>query len=342
MNQSFARIVLVAAFACLAAAALAKPQPTATPPPPDPAVLRQGGDTFADAVLIPEEPFWTTGTTTGYTHDYDEACPYSGSESPDVVYRFSPRHWTVVDIDLHGSFYDTKVYVYGAGMELIACNDDYYADYTSRIENLELVPWEKYFIVIDGYGGSHGEYSFSLATIPPPGGDLECPDGSPLEGEPPLYDGYVDAYNGGCTSSEQGVNIMDLEGWLPLCCTSGWFEGGRDHDWFRGFPLDDYNSLEIWAMAEHATWLVAYTGADCDQLEMVASVMVEPDIESHLYIPGDPNDEIWIDIYPDQAVAPPGFQGQEYDYQIVQEFPVGGLPVATENHSWSSVKALFH
>ena len=203
MNRSFARIVLVAVSVCLAVTALAKPQPTATPPPPDPAVLRQGGDTFADAVLITSDPFWTTGTTAGYTHDYDEACPYSGSDSPDVVYRYSPRYWTMVDIDLYGSLYDTKVYVYGAGMELIACNDDYYSDYTSRIENLELVPWEKYFIVIDGYGGSYGEYSFSLASIPPPA-DLECPGGSPLESEPPLHDGYVDAYNGGCTNSEQG------------------------------------------------------------------------------------------------------------------------------------------
>ena len=95
-------------------------------------------------------------------------------------------------------------------------------------------------------------------------------------------------------------------------------------------------------MAEHNTWLMAYTGADCDQLEMVASVMVEPEMESYLYIPGYPSDEIWIDIYPDQAVAPPGFEGHEYDYQIVQLFPVLEPPVAVERHSWSGVKALFH
>ena len=27
-----------------------------------------------------------TGTTVGFTNDYDEVCPYSGSTAPDVVY----------------------------------------------------------------------------------------------------------------------------------------------------------------------------------------------------------------------------------------------------------------
>ena len=43
-----------------------------SPGPPDPELLRQGGDTFADAFLIPDEFYDTSGTTTGYTHDYDE------------------------------------------------------------------------------------------------------------------------------------------------------------------------------------------------------------------------------------------------------------------------------
>ena len=46
---------------------------------------RQGGDTVGDAMVIDELPYYNTGTTEGYTDDYDEECPYSGSTSPDVV-----------------------------------------------------------------------------------------------------------------------------------------------------------------------------------------------------------------------------------------------------------------
>ena len=31
---------------------------------------------------------------------------------------------------------------------------------------------------------------------------IECPAGAELEGEPPLMDGYVDSWNGGCNSPE--------------------------------------------------------------------------------------------------------------------------------------------
>ena len=33
-----------------------------------------------------------SGTTLGYTDDYDEVCPYEMSTSPDVVYTFDWRH----------------------------------------------------------------------------------------------------------------------------------------------------------------------------------------------------------------------------------------------------------
>lgn len=73
---------------------------------------RQGGDTFADAILIASLPFEATGTTVGYADDHDEACPYQGSTSPDVVYKLAVPWLTMVDIDLWGSSYDTKAYVY--------------------------------------------------------------------------------------------------------------------------------------------------------------------------------------------------------------------------------------
>jgi hypothetical protein len=135
------------------------PSTTLSVPAPD----RQGGDTIADAVAIPVIPFTDTGTTWGYGDDYDEVCPYAGSTSPDVVYRYTPPFEMVVDIDLCGSSYDTKVYVYGADQSLVVCNDDYYAPgdpcgaYVSRLENVLLQAGVTYAIVVDGYGGASGD-----------------------------------------------------------------------------------------------------------------------------------------------------------------------------------------
>ncbi|MBD3232619.1 MAG: hypothetical protein GF315_02735, partial [candidate division Zixibacteria bacterium] len=57
---------------------------------PDQGVILQGGDTVNDATPIGAVPYSNTGTTSGYTNDYDEVCPFTGSTSPDVVYSFVP------------------------------------------------------------------------------------------------------------------------------------------------------------------------------------------------------------------------------------------------------------
>ena len=88
---------------------------------------KQGGDNCGSATVIPGLPYADNGTTVGYTNDYDEVCPYSGSTSPDVVYSFAPATNKVVNIDLWGSSYDTKLYVYQGTCDnahLVACNDD--------------------------------------------------------------------------------------------------------------------------------------------------------------------------------------------------------------------------
>ena len=65
--------------------------------------VRQGGDTIADALIIPAVPYNDSGTTVGYTDDYDEVCPYTGSISPDVVYKYVPASAQIVNIDLCNS-----------------------------------------------------------------------------------------------------------------------------------------------------------------------------------------------------------------------------------------------
>jgi hypothetical protein len=65
--------------------------------------VRQGGDLIEDAFEITEVPFMVTGTTTGYTNDYDEECTASGSTAPDVVYEYTPTESTFLNIDMCGS-----------------------------------------------------------------------------------------------------------------------------------------------------------------------------------------------------------------------------------------------
>jgi len=133
-------LVATAAAPQLGPSQPATPAPASTiAQPPDPARLRQGGDDFEDAVEI-TLPRHGTGTTVGYNDDHDEMCPYGGS-APDVVYRFTAARDMGVDVDLCGSSYDTKTYVYvdAEPLVLLACADDAYGsgspcgDYVSRI-----------------------------------------------------------------------------------------------------------------------------------------------------------------------------------------------------------------
>lgn len=124
------------ALLALTGAAVASDWGAADPRPAKPAdhsvylprdVPRQGGDTIADAIEITLfDGSQYTGTTVGYANDYDEACPYTGSTAPDVVYTATPAVTMTWDLDLCYSSYDTKIYVYDVNLNLIGCNDDAY------------------------------------------------------------------------------------------------------------------------------------------------------------------------------------------------------------------------
>ena len=74
-------------------------------------------------VIVTELPFVSTGTTDGFTDDYDMVCPYDAPGSPDVVYLFDSPGGSF-DISVCESGYDTKLYIYNTVMEPIDCNDD--------------------------------------------------------------------------------------------------------------------------------------------------------------------------------------------------------------------------
>ena len=310
-----------------------KPQVTYPVQAPDP--HRQGGDTIADAVPLTLPVVNLAGTTVGYTDDYDEECPYAGSTSPDVVYSLMVAWETSVDIDLLGSTYDTKLYVYDEDLTLVACNDDFYPDYVSKLENVFLVAGVTYYVVIDGYGGDAGDYL--LNTYEYMGDPTYCPGGSELEDEPPLEDGYVDAHNGGCNSPEFGNPFGAItQPWF--CGYSGWYlspdgDQFRDTDWFE-IVVPDVGFVEITGMADRETYLFELGPQDCGSVAVLQSVTCGQLMPGTLTIPGEPGSVVWFWVGPTVFGEPTG----EYLYALETNLDP---TVMVAPHSWSAVKGLF-
>jgi len=132
----------------------------------DIATARQGGDTLEAAFRITALPFSDSGTTNGYGQDYDGFCAYPESGmAADVCYVYIPAADDMVTIDLLGSDYDTTLLVFqvvGADLQPLECNDDFYPDLTSRIEDLSVTTGSMYLIVVDGYGFNTGNYVLAV------------------------------------------------------------------------------------------------------------------------------------------------------------------------------------
>jgi hypothetical protein len=197
---------------------------------------RVTGDTTGDPFICGALPFTANGTTVGFANDYDYACPYTGSTSPDVVYKFTAANNNPITVDLCASVYDTKVYVYNSSMAVIACNDDF-CSFQSKVSNVPVTAGGIYYIIIDGYGGSAGSYNMVVTEYQPC--TLECAPGAMLEGEPVCYDGYDDIYNGGCNTVPFPVfQILEPNcNGITICGTTGVFPMDtlmyRDTDWFQ-------------------------------------------------------------------------------------------------------------
>jgi len=133
----------------------------------------QGGDVITSATPIGALPYTDNGTTCGYTNDYDAVCPYTGSTAPDVVYSYTPSSNIALKIDLCGTGYDSKLYVFqNDPSTLVACNDDFYYDatcgyYTSYLENVAVTVGNVYYIIIDGYSTSCGNYTLAVDEFNP-------------------------------------------------------------------------------------------------------------------------------------------------------------------------------
>ena len=143
---------------------------------------RQGGNTIDDATVVDNLTESLEGTTVGYEDSYDEVCPYTGATSPDVVYAFTPATDMAVTMTTCYSTFDTKMYVYeGAAGTLAtnvfgqpACSDDTYPPgvddctaWTSYIEGVNMTAGTTYYIVVDGYGYSEGDYVVDFSPYNP-------------------------------------------------------------------------------------------------------------------------------------------------------------------------------
>ena len=327
----------------------AKSSPAVPPNIPDPATIRQGGDTIADAVVIPELPFEITGTTAGYTDDYDEVCPYDGSTSPDVVYSFTPQTRMIIDIDLCGSSYDTKLYLYDHALGLVACNDDFYYDeecgfYVSKLESVGLVPYRSYYVIIDGYGGDFGEYLMEITETEYEPCAVICSPVAMLEGEPPLVDDYDDNYNCGCNCVPRVFQDIpgDAYGHRFFCGVSGWYLHDGDHyrdtDWFHlALPANGTVTLEI--EAEMPTY-VFQLDLHCS-LGVLQIILADPCVPTTMtFTAGDVPQTVRIAVMSTNLEAPPGFFGNEFVYEL-RLSGLEPMPVAVETASWSAVKGLF-
>jgi hypothetical protein len=149
-----------------------------------PALGQQGGDTCQTATNISGPlPVTVSGTTSGYADDYDEACPYAGSTSPDVVYKYTPPMNMLVDLllCLGPTDFDSKLYIYTScpPCEALACNDDACTSilgqgYVSALWSVSLFGGQTYYFVVDGYNGAAGNYTLDIR---PSVFSPTCPDG---------------------------------------------------------------------------------------------------------------------------------------------------------------------
>jgi len=242
MKRLFLAGALLGVVACAHAAIptidpVFRPEPKPLGPAYEDPVERASGDTIEDPLVIGSLPFTDSGTTCGFSHDYDAVCPYADATAPDVVYRYDCAAGEMVTIDLCASSYDTKVYVFEDGADrLIACNDDWCA-YQSLLTQVPLAAGCTYYIVVDGFGASCGEYVLEVSRYTEC--TVECPPGALPEGEIDCYDGYKDIYNSGCACLPDGCFQLLEPSCDPivLCGTTGVYQTGpmlyRDTDWFE-------------------------------------------------------------------------------------------------------------
>jgi hypothetical protein len=132
----------------------------------------QGADA-CPATVIPQVPFYGTGTTTGYANNYTGTCV--GNGAADVIYQLTPTVTGSYTVSLCGSNFDTGLIIKtgGAcpGTTQVDCNDDNTAACGTTASQITatLTAGTVYYIIVDGWSASSGNYNLSvtLGAAPP-------------------------------------------------------------------------------------------------------------------------------------------------------------------------------
>jgi hypothetical protein len=310
---------------------------------------REGGETIGTAWVIYSLPFNDTGNTCDNVNDYDEACPYTGSTSPDVVYAFTPPADMCVSISLCNSYYDTKVYVYEDAWTPgtpFACNDDASncanppVSFTSWIESVKLFAGHTYYIVVDGYGGACGDYVLEMTEIECC--DVICTDGIP-EGEPTCFYNYNDVYNSGCNSSPESWSLEPLGASVTWCGETGVYGTDlgtyRDTDWYRLYPCGgEPVTLTIECETGYICGFIDLSPG-CDNITSLTYYII-----GSACVPGTLTE--YLSYGPWAIFVAPDAWNTDYvcgsEYQLtVEGYTTHCDPTPVEDTTWSSVKALY-
>lgn len=246
------------------------------------------GDNVSDPFVVASLPFNDAQSTAGYTDDYNEVCPFPESGAPDVVYSYTPSVGEAIRIDLCGSTYDTRVYVYENTVTSgspYACNDDYCGSswYRSRIPSLAVTTGNTYYIVVDGWGTAAGSYQLSITTDEACSWS-GCSPGATAEGE--VCATGTDVTNGGCNLASQLFSALEFA--APVCGQI-WAElPNRDTDWYRK-SLTAGQPVRWKARAEFPVSIFVFDlSPGCDSI-------------SGLRLDGDPCEDIAITFTPEST-----------------------------------------
>jgi hypothetical protein len=248
-----------------------KISPTIPPiePKPQPSTILQGGDNIENAFVITSLPFEDAGTTVGYNNDF-ELSSCGGFGGPDVVYAFTPNRNMYVNIHMCGSQFYTVLFVYvNDTTNLLLCNSYYdFCMPSGGVDNLLMESGNTYYMVVDGYYTSQGNYNFEIYETPV----LNPPAGSIPEGEPDCGEGYVDNYNGGCNSGVPVFQPITI-GQTIYGSSGTWHtESGnyRDTDWYI-LSLTQPKTIKWTVVAEFAMQCFIFAAGDCQSISPMSN-----------------------------------------------------------------------
>lgn len=206
----------------------------------------QGGDNIASAVAIPSMPFTTSGTTVGYTDDYQEECNGEGLINyPDVVYSWTPDVDGTLDVSLCGSEYFARFWIYeGDESTLVECvrfwNGCGIDPPSAAGFDIALTAGNTYYIVIDGddlSGNFPGEGVYSL----------ECTYDVPVVATDTLlsHPDIADKGNGYMLLGYEETMLFDNDSTASVAYYAGSYDDGATIPTVAGFTGDfSYPAVE--------------------------------------------------------------------------------------------------